>query len=88
MQRGGVMERKNMQDLKEQLGEDFSSSFFIFVVSIISIWVGNSTKDLFDTNISVWFYIIACYVVPFILMLLELWLIARIRRIVKEINNL
>ncbi|EEK75569.1 hypothetical protein bcere0009_55820 [Bacillus cereus R309803] len=37
---------------------------------------------------SLWLYIIACYVVPFIFMVLEFWLVARTKRIVKEMNNL
>lgn len=81
------MERKNMQDLKEELKGNVLSSLFIFVGAIFSIYYGNLTKDLFNTNISVWLYIIACYVVPFILMLLVFWLVARTRRIVKEINS-
>ncbi|EEL73572.1 hypothetical protein [Bacillus cereus] len=81
------MEGKNMHDLKEEFRGTVLSSFLIFVGAIISIFYGNLAKDLFDTNVSVWIYVIACYVVPFIFMLLEFWLVARTRRIVKEINN-
>lgn len=82
------MKRKDMQDLKEELMGNVLVSFLISVGVIISICYGNLTKDLFDTNISMWVYIIACYVVPFILMLLGLWLVVRTMRIVKEINIL
>ncbi|EEL25814.1 hypothetical protein bcere0018_52080 [Bacillus cereus Rock1-15] len=77
-----------MKDLKEEFGSNVLSSFLILIGAIISIIFGNVTKDLFDTNVSVWLYIIACYVVPFIFMVLEFWLVARTKRIVKEMNNL
>jgi purine-cytosine permease-like protein len=76
------------KDLKEEFGSNVLSSFLILIGAIISIIFGNVTKDLFDTNVSVWLYIIACYVVPFIFMVLEFWLVARTKRIVKEMNNL
>lgn len=79
---------QTMKDLKEEFRSNVLSSFLILVGAIISIMFGNLTKDLFDTNVSVWIYIIACYIVPFIFMLLEFWLVARTKRIVKEINNL
>jgi uncharacterized membrane protein YhdT len=79
---------QTMKDLKEEFGSNVLSSFLILIGAIISIFFGNVTKDLFDTNVSVWLYIIACYVVPFIFMVLEFWLVARTKRIVKEMNNL
>ncbi|ACK92915.1 TPA: hypothetical protein QCY18_004362 [Bacillus cereus] len=79
---------QTMKDLKEEFGSNVLSSFLILIGAIISIIFGNVTKDLFDTNVSVWLYIIACYVVPFIFMVLEFWLVARTKRIVKEMNNL
>ncbi|MFV1456946.1 hypothetical protein [Bacillus mycoides] len=76
-----------IKDLKEEFRDNVLSSFLILIGTIISIIFGNLTKNLFDANVSVWLYIIACYVVPFIFMILEFWLVARIRRIVKEINK-
>ncbi|MDZ4627379.1 hypothetical protein, partial [Bacillus cereus] len=61
---------QTMKDLKEEFGSNVLSSFLILIGAIISIIFGNVTKDLFDTNVSVWLYIIACYVVPFIFMVL------------------
>lgn len=79
---------QTMKDLKEEFRSNVLSSFLILVGAIISIIFGNLTKNLFDTNVSVWLYTIACYVVPFIFMILEFWLVARTKRIVEEINNL
>lgn len=79
---------QTMKDLKEEFGSNVLSSFLILIGAIISIIFGNVTKDLFDTNVPVWLYIIACYVVPFIFMVLEFWLVARTKRIVKDMNNL
>ncbi|PGM68889.1 hypothetical protein [Bacillus cereus] len=76
------------KDLKAEFRSNVLSSFLILIGAIISIIFGNLTKNLFDANVSVWLYIIACYVVPFIFMILEFWLVARTKRIVKEINNL
>lgn len=76
-----------MKDLEEEFRDNVLSSFLILIGTIISIIFGNLTKKLFDANVSVWLYIIACYVVPFIFMILEFWLVARIRRIVKEVNK-
>lgn len=78
---------QTMKDWKEEFRENVLSSFLILIGTIISIIFGNLTKNLFDANISVWLYIIACYVVPFIFMIFEFWLVARIKRIVKEINQ-
>ncbi|MEB9380231.1 hypothetical protein P4J09_19605 [Bacillus cereus] len=80
-------EFQTMKDLKEEFREYVLSSFLVLIGAIISIVFGNLTKSLFDANVSVWLYIIACYVVPFIFMILEFWLVARIKRIVKEINQ-
>ncbi|QWG92827.1 hypothetical protein [Bacillus mycoides] len=82
------MGMKNFKNLKEELRDNVLSSFFISLGTLISIIFGRLTKNLFDTNISVWLYIIVCYVVPFIFMLLGIWLVVRTKRIVKEINNL
>ncbi|KAA0781949.1 hypothetical protein [Bacillus sp. BB56-3] len=79
---------QTMKDLKEEFRSNVLSSFLILIGAIISIIFGNLTKGLFDNNVSVWLYIIACYIVPFIFMILEFWLVARTKRIVKEINNL
>lgn len=77
-----------MKGLKEELRDNVLSSFFISLGTLISIIFGHLTKNLFDTNLYVWVYIIACYVVPFIFMLLGIWLVVRTKRIVKEISNL
>ncbi|MEC2491163.1 hypothetical protein P9X15_24740 [Bacillus cereus] len=61
---------QTMKDLKEELRSNVLCSFLILMGAIISIIFGNLTKNLFDTNVSVWLYIIACYVVPFIFMIL------------------
>ncbi|MEC5307252.1 MULTISPECIES: hypothetical protein [Bacillus] len=79
---------QTMKDLKEELRDNVLSSFFISLGTLISIIFGHLTKNLFDTNLYVWVYIIACYVVPFIFMLLGIWLVVRTKRIVKEISNL
>ncbi|MGS2748751.1 hypothetical protein ACVAMH_17890 [Bacillus zanthoxyli] len=78
---------QTMKDLKEELRDNVLSSFFISLGTLISIIFGHLTKNLFDTNIYVWVYIIACYVVPFIFMLLGIWLVVRTKRIVKGINK-
>lgn len=78
---------QTMKDLKEELRDNVLSSFFISLGTLISIIFGHLTKNLFGTNIYVWVYIIACYVVPFIFMLLGIWLVVRTKRIVKEINK-
>lgn len=78
---------QTIKDLKEELRDNVLSSFFISLGTLISIIFGHLTKNLFDTNIYVWVYIIACYVVPFIFMLLGIWLVVRTKRIVKEINK-
>ncbi|EJQ72870.1 hypothetical protein [Bacillus toyonensis] len=78
---------QTMKDLKEEFRDNVLSSFLILIGTIISIIFGNLTKNLFDASVSVWLYIIACYVVPFVFMILEFWLVARIKRIVKEINK-
>ncbi|MEB9975309.1 hypothetical protein AB3U43_03930 (plasmid) [Bacillus cereus] len=82
------MEMKNLKNMKEELRDNVFSSFFISLGTLISIIFGHLTKNLFDTNIYVWVYIIACYVVPCIFMLLGIWLVVRTKRIVTEINNL
>ncbi|MGR5992986.1 hypothetical protein ACT7C9_00210 [Bacillus cereus] len=82
------MGMKNLKNMKEELRDNVLSSFFISLGTLISIIFGHLTKNLFDTNIYVWVYIIACYVVPFIFMLLGIWLVVRTKRIVTEINNL
>ncbi|MGH0417773.1 hypothetical protein [Bacillus cereus] len=79
---------QTMKDLKEELRDNVLFSFFISLGTLISIIFAHLTKNLFDTNLYVWVYIIACYVVPFIFMLLGFWLVARTKRIVKVINNL
>lgn len=79
---------QTMKDLKEELRDNVLSSFFISLGTLISIIFGHLTKNLFDTNLYVWVYIISCYVVPFIFMLLGIWLVVRTKRIVKEISNL
>ncbi|PEM43678.1 hypothetical protein COF80_12635 [Bacillus toyonensis] len=82
------MGMKNLKNMKEELRDNVLSSFFISLGTLISIIFGHLTKNLFDTNIYVWVYIIACYVMPFIFMLLGIWLVVRTKRIVTEINNL
>ena len=82
------MRRKDIKSLKDELRDNVLVSFLISVGVMISICFGNITKDLFDTDISIWIYIIACYVVPFIFMLFGFWLVLRTKRIVKEINIL
>ncbi|PFX43675.1 hypothetical protein COL24_05280 [Bacillus toyonensis] len=82
------MGMENLKNMKEELRDNVLSSFFISLGTLISIIFGHLTKNLFDTNIYVWVYIIACYVVPFIFMSLGIWLVVRTKRIVKEINNL
>lgn len=82
------MGMKNLKNMKEELRDNVLSSFFISLGTLISIIFGHLTKDLFDTNIYVWVYIIACYVVPCIFMILGIWLVVRTKRIVTEINNL
>lgn len=85
---GVFMGMKSLKSLKEELRDNVLSSFVIALGTLISIIFGHLTKDLFDTKISVWLYIIACYVVPFIFMLLGIWLVVRTKRLVREINNL
>lgn len=84
----GMKNLKDLKNLKEELRDNVLSSFFISLGTLISIIFGYLTQNLFDTNISVWLYIIACYVVPFIFMLLGIWLVVSTKRIVNEINNL
>ncbi|MDA2637802.1 hypothetical protein PDQ79_25235 [Bacillus cereus] len=79
---------QTMKNLKEELRDNVLSSFFISLGTLISIIFGHLTKNLFDANLYVWVYIISCYVVPFIFMLLGIWLVVRTKRIVKEISNL
>ncbi|WP_309411789.1 hypothetical protein [Bacillus cereus] len=64
-------EFQTMKDLKGEFRDNVLSSFLVLIGAIISIVFGNLTKSLFDANVSVWLYIIACYVVPFIFMILE-----------------
>lgn len=82
------MERKNRHSLEEELRETVSSAFIVLVGVIISIYFGNVSKELFGMSVAIWLYPIACYIVPFVFMLLEFWLVARTSRLVKEINSL